>query len=73
MTTEIFESKNGNVSVTRFSLGLSKDGLGIQITARHIEGQTHNENGSHDWVQMPANEFEEMVKAFIEFKKIKDF
>lgn len=71
MTTEIFEGKNRNVSVTRFSLG--KNGLGVQITARKIPGQTHNPDSFFDWVQMTDSEFEEMIRAFVEFKKVKNF
>lgn len=70
MTTEIFEGKSGNVTVTRFC-GTDAEGQMVQITARNR--QEHNGSQPFKFVQMRTSEFEEMVKAFVEFKKVKDF
>jgi len=70
MGTDIFEGKSGNVTVTRFA-GTEIEGLMVQITARNR--QPHNGDQPFKFVQIRTSEFEEMIKAFVEFKKVKDF
>lgn len=70
MTTEIFESKRGNLSVTRFA-GTNREGLMVQLTA--MNRQSNHNITPFSFIQVPVSEFEEMIQAFVEFKKIKDF